>query len=77
MVSIDTYMPSGFNGIDVGAEEQKFPTIFFLLGFNHGTHLFNAVVRCDNKHCVLRNILGSGIFADVCNVMNSTTDGIN
>lgn len=27
MVSIDTYMPSGFNGIDVGAEEQKFPTI--------------------------------------------------
>ena len=85
MVSIDTYMPSGFNGIDVGAEEQKFPTIFFLLGLNHGTHLFNAVVtacifhpvRCDNKHCVLRNILGSGIFVDVCNVMNSTTDGIN
>ena len=70
------------DSVDIGAEEEKFPVVFFLLALDHAAHFFEAVraagifhaVGCDDKDGLLRDILIPGVFVYIPDVVDRTAD---
>ena len=72
------------DGINIGAEEEKFPTILALLMLNHllntnaiiaTARIFHAI-RCDDEQGVCRNIVLPRILVDVADVVDHAADRI-
>ena len=72
------------DGVNIGAEEEKFPTIFTLLMLDHlfntgaiiaTTRIFHSIRR-DDEQGVRRNIFLSRIPVDVTDVVDRAADRI-
>lgn len=83
-VSVYAYASCGFYGIHVGAEEEKLPTVFFLLPLYHlfyfgvavdAAGVFHAVC-CDDEERFFGTIFVTGVFVDVADVMDGAADGV-
>ena len=72
------------DGVNIGAEEEEFPTIFALLMLDHllNTSAIIAMarvfhsIRCDDEQGVRRNIFLSRILVDVADVVNRASNRI-
>ena len=42
-VAGDTHVAGDFDGVDVGAEEEEFPVVFFFLALDHALDVFERV----------------------------------
>ena len=71
--------------VNIGTDEEKFPTVFSLLTFNHLLYTVTGVfvtsilltICGGDKHRVCRYIFGASILMNVTNMVDSTTNCIN
>ena len=72
------------HGIDVGSQEQEFPTVLFLLALNHLFDLLAVVMMAcvlhavcrDDEQGMLRHIFGPRVLMDVADMMDGAADGV-
>ena len=83
-VFTNTKMLCRLDGVNIGAEEQEFPTILALLMLDHllntsaiiaTTRIFHSIRR-DDEQGVRRNIFLSRILVDVADVVDRTSNRI-
>ena len=77
-------MAGRLDGIDVGSEEKKLPSVFFFLPLHHPLHpvvgiaaarILQAVGR-DHEDRLLRPVLLPGVLMDIADVADRTADRI-
>ena len=83
-VFTNTKMLCRLDGVNIGAEEQEFPTLLALLMLDHllntsaiiaTTRIFHSIRR-DDEQGVRRNIFLSRILVDVADVVDRTSNRI-
>lgn len=83
-LAADTDADSSLDRVDVGAEKEKFPAVFFLLPFDHLLDLRAAVavagvfhpVGGDDEERMSRYVLRARIFMNVADVTDRAADSV-
>ena len=85
VVLVDADAPGGLHRVDVGAEEEEFPVVGFLLSRHHFPHLVRGVavagifitVGGDHEERPLRQVLRPDVFVDLLDVGDGLAERVD
>ena len=83
-VGVDAEASCLLGCVDVGAQEQEFPAVFFLLTLDHAPHPLVIVAAAgifvavggDDEHGLFRHVLPAGVLVDVADVVDGAAHGV-